>query len=335
MNAIVVENLRKTYITSYWERIIPPKRRIIKTEALKGISFRVKEGEIFALLGPNGAGKTTTLNILAGLLLPDSGKAVVNGFDVVSERREVQKSVGFVTGGNPRQFYNKLTGIENLIYFATLYGIQQKRAIERAKYLLNVVGLSEKSDVLFEDYSTGMMQKLAIVRALIHDPPVILLDEPTLGLDPQAAHDVRRFIREKLKGEMKKTIILTTHYMFEAEELADRVAIIDNGEIIAIGKPEELKKQVSEESVEVVIQNLFTNPRDLLKNVDGIRNVYAEPINPIIGSWRVKLLLENVEAGDLLGFLIRKNGFKIKSFKVVEPTLEEVFLKLTARKVGG
>jgi len=329
-----VENLKKTYMTSYWERIFPPKKRIVKTEALKGISFQVKEGEIFALLGPNGAGKTTTLSILAGLLLPDSGKALVNGFDVVSERRKVQKTVGFVTGGNPRQFYNKLTGLENLIYFATLYGISRKEAISRAEYLLEIVGLSDKSDVLFEDYSTGMMQKLAIVRALIHDPPILLLDEPTLGLDPKAAHDVRWFIKEKLQNEMKKTIILTTHYMLEAEELADRVAIIDHGEIIAIGEPEKLKKQVKEESVEVIIHNLYVDPRNVLGNFDGIKNIYAEPIDSVTGSWRVKLLLDSIDVSDLLSFLIKRNGFKIKSFRVLEPTLEEVFLKLTTKKRG-
>ena len=333
MAVVEVENLKKTYKNTRIISIFPPRRETEYTEALKGITFDVNKGEIFGLLGPNGAGKTTTMLILAGLLLPDSGRAEINGIDVVERTNEVRKIVGLVMGGNPRQMYNKLTGLENLVYFATLYNIPKREAELKARELLKIVGLESKAETLVENYSTGMMQRLAIARGIIHDPEVVLLDEPTLGLDPKAAREIRNFVKKKLKEELGKTIILTTHYMLEAEELADRVAIIDNGKIRAIGRPQELKKMVKEEIVELTLINLYKDPKTLLKDVLGLKGVKAELLDGSIGFWRVKIVSGEADIDRLIGVFSRSNGARLKSLRILEPTLEDVFLKLTSEEV--
>ncbi len=333
MNAITVENLKKTYTTTKIVKLFPPKKIVEKTEALKGISFYVRDGEIFGLLGPNGAGKTTTMLILAGLLLPDDGKAEILGIDVVENINEVRKIVGLITGGNPRQMYNKLTGLENLLYFADLYGVDKRVAYKRALKLLEIVGLKEKAHVLFENYSTGMMQRLAIAKGLIHDPPVLLLDEPTLGLDPKAAKDIRRFIKSTLKEEFGKTILLTSHYMLEVEELSDRVAIINNGRIIATGRPDELKRTVKDEVVELKLLNIHKQPDELLVGIDGIKSVKSELLDGNIGLWRIKIIHDGIDIVKLVNRISKANGVKLNSLNVIEPSLEEVFLLLTSKEV--
>jgi len=223
--------------------------------AIKGVSFSVKRGELFGLLGPNGAGKTTTISILTTLLLPDGGKAWVEGFDVVREAGEVRKRVGVVT----QKFilYDRLTALENLEFFGRLYGMRGRELRRRALRLLDMVGLSEWRDKLVGTFSTGMKQKLSIVRALIHDPEVLFLDEPTLGLDPLTSNYVRGLIRSLTRGG--KTVILTTHYMYEAEELCDRIAIMDRGTVVAVGSPDELKAKYGKADLEDVFIHLTTS----------------------------------------------------------------------------
>lgn len=217
---IVVKNLKRIFKTSKDDFV-----------ALKGINFSVKEGEIFGFLGPNGAGKTTTIKILSTMLAPSDGSAVVMGFDTFKEAKKVRDNINFVFGGE-RSLYWRLTARDNLLYFADLYKIpkiQQKSLVEK---LINMVGLDDFIDVKVESFSKGMKQRLQIARSLLNNPKIIFLDEPSIGLDPVGAKELRELIK-KLKKE-NVTILLTTHYMAEAEELCDRVAIIKKGEIIAI-----------------------------------------------------------------------------------------------------
>src|SRR6058998_3842569 len=209
MAAIEVEALRRTYRqTSGFLR-----RRTKTIEAVRGIDFEVREGELFGLLGPNGAGKTTTIKMLITLLIPTAGSARVLGFDVVKNAREVRKRIGYVFGGE-RGVYERLSGLDNLRYFAELYGVPAREQKRRIAELLDLVGLTGREKERVEGYSRGMRQRLHVARGLLHDPPVLFLDEPTIGVDPVGARDLRDTIAALT--QVGKTVLLTTHYMFEA-----------------------------------------------------------------------------------------------------------------------
>src|SRR5881227_679334 len=238
MAAIEAENLRRTYKqTSGFLR-----RRTKTIEAVRGIDFAVDKGELFGLLGPNGAGKTTTIKMLITLLIPTTGSARVLGYDVVKDAREVRRRIGYVFGGE-KGLYERLSAWDNLRYFAELYGVPPREQRPRIEYLFELVGLSGREKERVEGYSRGMRQRLHIARGLLHDPPVVFLDEPTIGVDPVGARELRATIASLT--ETGKTVLLTTHYMFEADALCDRIAVIAQGEIVATGSPAELKRLVA------------------------------------------------------------------------------------------
>jgi len=220
MNAIEVEHLQRIYRA----QIGVFKRSIKEVVAVDDISFDVQQGELFGLLGPNGAGKTTTVKMLATLLIPSRGSARVGGFDVVKQANEVRKRIGFIFGGE-RGLYWRLSGDDNLRYFASLYGVEPEVSKKRIPYLMEMVGLKGRGNERVGGYSRGMKQRLHVARTLLHDPDILFLDEPTIGLDPVGARDFRNVILD-LQNQ-KKTILLTTHYMFEADALSDRIAIIN------------------------------------------------------------------------------------------------------------
>ena len=209
--------------------------------AVNGISFDVDQGEIFGLLGPNGAGKTTTIKMLCTILLPTNGKAEVDGFDVVKEADEVRRRIGVVT--EKLVAYDRLTPLENLSIFGRLYEMDSQSIKQRSEELLKLVDLWEFRKTRVGNFSSGMRQRLNIVRALIHDPKIIFLDEPTIGLDPTTSHNIRELVK-RLNAEEKKTVLLTTHYMDEADRLSNRIGIIDYGKIIALDTPSNLKASV-------------------------------------------------------------------------------------------
>ncbi|MBZ9688540.1 ABC transporter ATP-binding protein [Clostridium estertheticum] len=230
--AIEVKNLKRVYAVT----IGMTKKKTI--EALKGISFTVNEGEILGLLGPNGAGKTTTIKILTTLLAPSEGQAKIFGCNCFGQEKQIRDKINFIFGGE-RGLYWRLSARENLQYFGDLYKIPGKILKQRIPELISLVGLDGRECEKVEGFSKGMKQRLQIARGLINDPKILFLDEPTIGLDPVGAKDLRNIVL-KLKKE-GKTILLTTHYMYEADELCDRIAIINNGEIIDIGTSRELK----------------------------------------------------------------------------------------------
>ncbi len=240
--AIEAASLQKTFITrsGLW------KQRKKLTHAVQDVSFAVERGELFGLLGPNGAGKTTTVKMLTTLLLPTGGTARVLGLDVRTQAAEVRKRIGFAFSGT-RGVYGRLTAIQNLQYFAELYSLEAHVSRKRIPELLEVVGLTGRGDERVETYSSGMVQRLHMARALLHDPDVLFLDEPTVGIDPVGARELRQTVRSLIA--LGKTILLTTHYMAEAEELCRRIAIIKQGRIVALDSPEALKRRVSGNSV--------------------------------------------------------------------------------------
>src|SRR5436309_13511364 len=242
MGAIEVHELCRTYRT--WKGIV--RRRRSEVEALRGITFEVASGELFGLLGPNGAGKTTTIKILTTLLLPTSGRAGVLGFDPANEPGQVRRRIGHVFGGD-RGLYDRLSALDNLRYFADLYRVPVREKRARIAELLELVGLKGRERERVETYSRGMRQRLHIARGLLHDPEVLFLDEPTLGLDPVGARELRQTIARLQHAG--KTILLTTHYMFEADELCHRIAVISSGSILATGTAADLKGRIADRTI--------------------------------------------------------------------------------------
>lgn len=246
---ITVQNLKRTYLTHIG--LLNQEKKLV--EALKGIDFEVYPGEIFGLLGPNGAGKTTTIKILTTLLAPSAGQAKVFGFKAFGEEKKIRPRINFIFGGE-RSLYWRLSGLDNLKYFADIYKIPRKKQPELIDALLNEVGLYDVRKQKVETYSKGMKQKLQIARALLNDPEIIFLDEPSIGLDPVAARTLKNMIRAL--SEKGKTVLLTTHYMQEAEELCHRIAVINHGQIIALDTVEGLKTRVKNEQNSSQMPNL-------------------------------------------------------------------------------
>src|SRR6266568_1318444 len=247
--AVEVTGLTKVFEKgrrTIWQRLRRTPDQRERFVAVNGIDLRVERGEIFGVRGPNGAGKTTTLRMLATLLEPTGGDARILGFDVRTHPREIRANLGAMLSGE-RSLYWKLTARENLEYFAALYHVPPKDTKARVDRSLAAVKLSDRADDYVERYSTGMRQRLALARALLPDPPLIILDEPTVGLDPQASRDLRDRVRE-LRSQ-GRTILLTTHYMEEADQLCDRVAIIDHGKIVALDSPAALKRTIRAEEI--------------------------------------------------------------------------------------
>ncbi|MFX1316917.1 MAG: ATP-binding cassette domain-containing protein [Promethearchaeota archaeon] len=260
-NIIEVNNLTKIYNEG-------------KVLAVDNISFEIKKGEIFALLGPNGAGKTTTISMLATLLTPTEGEATVNTFNIRKDSKSVRKSIGIVF--QEPSLDSDMKGRENLELHAILYGMSKKERRDKINEVLKLVNLEEKADLYVKNYSGGMKRRLEIARGLIHEPEVLFLDEPTLGLDPQT----RRKIWEKIKelNQLNITILLTTHYMEEADELADRICIMDHGKIIAMDTSENLKKQLSGDIIDIHFEKVenhleFSQILPEIMTIEGVRNV--------------------------------------------------------------
>jgi len=231
---IEVRDLRREYTT--YKGALRKKKEIV--EAVRGISFTVNKGEIFGLLGQNGAGKTTTIKMLTTLLAPTSGVCKVFGYDSFGQEKQIRRRINFIFGGE-MGVYRRLSGRDNLRYFANLYLLDTETRERRINEILELVELTDAADRLAETYSKGMIQRLQIARGLINDPEILFMDEPTVGLDPLGARMLRDIIR-KLRDE-GKTVLLTTHYLPEAEELCDRMVILDHGEIVARGTPAEIK----------------------------------------------------------------------------------------------
>ncbi|MCK2212411.1 ABC transporter ATP-binding protein [Actinomadura sp. ATCC 31491] len=250
------------------------KSRTKTIDAVKGVSFAIHRGEVFGLLGPNGAGKTTTIKMLNTLLLPTKGSARVFGHDVATQPRDVRRRIGYVFGGD-KGLYDRLSALDNLRYFAELYEVEPREQRARIHELLELVGLLGRERERVEGYSRGMRQRLHIARGLLHRPDVLFLDEPSIGVDPVAARELRATVAALARQGM--TILLTTHYMAEADELCDRIAVITDGVIRVIGTPETLKDSVATETVvEVEVEGQSDKHHEALGELPGVRWVEAE-----------------------------------------------------------
>ncbi|MEO0097968.1 MAG: ABC transporter ATP-binding protein [candidate division WOR-3 bacterium] len=317
MNALEVRDLTKKFRRGKGLK----KREIL---AVANASFSIAEGEIFGLLGPNGAGKTTLVRCIATLLIPESGKILLFGRDVFANSLWAKGNIGLLTSGE-RTLYWKLSAVDNLKFFAALYGLSPKERDKRIDYLLELLGLKEVAYERVERYSSGMKQKLSLARALLHDPKVLLLDEPTLGLDPGFARFIRNFIREELKGRHKKTILLTTHYMEEADELCDRIAFINKGKIVDVKTPAEYKKEMPHKEI-LEIRFFGSWDKSKIEKIPMVESISSFAKD---GITTLKIIAPRVE--EILSEAIKAigEGGKILSINNQEPTLEDVFLYIT------
>ncbi len=293
--------------------------------AVDHISFEVKTKEIFGLLGPNGAGKTTTIRMLSTLTRPTEGTATIGGYDVVKQDNKVRQLIGLVS--EKMIMYDRLTAKENLRFFGKLYNLPKETINERTDELLELVQLTKFKDAKVGTFSTGMRQRMNVVRALLNRPKVLFLDEPTLGLDPQSTVEVREFIR-KINQENETTVILTTHMMNEADILCDRIGIVDHGKIAALDTPTNLKKLVAGDETTVLkldIANLTPKLLTKIESMNCVKSVSQE------NATHVKVHATGDKAFDTIIDALRADNAKINSVENVQPTLEDVFLQITGR----
>ena len=332
--AVEARQLSRDYVSTKRSHVFGKKSTTI-IRALDRVDFEIHDGELFGLLGPNGAGKTTTVKILCTLLEPTIGHAFVKGYDVVKDGGLVRKIVNMVAGGE-RMLYYRLTGRENLRYFADLYDVPKRDVTTRVDNLLELMGLSDRADDEVEKYSKGMRQRLQVCRGLINDPEVLFLDEPTLGLDVNIAKDLRSFIREKVVREQGKTVLLTTHYMFEAEEMCDRVGFLSKGKLVAVGKPEELKREVpSGFSIELLVARLTEEIASSLRQLESVKRVITTDYEGEAEGEKVDRLVIDVDSDKALPQILNHLASKpcrVVSFKLRGPTLEDLFMFYTGEK---
>jgi len=316
--AIEVENLRRVYRTT----VGVIRRRAKEVLAVDDLSFEVAAGELFGLLGPNGAGKTTMIKMLTTLLIPTAGTARVMGLDVVRDADTLRGRIGFIFGGE-RGLYWRLSGIDNLRYFASLYHVDPAVSKQRIPYLLDLVGLGDRGPEKVEGYSRGMKQRLHIARTLLHDPPLLFLDEPTIGLDPVGAREIRQVVRDLQAAD--KTILLTTHYMFEADALCQRVAVINHGRLVALDTPQGLKRLVRDQAVIEV--ELFGVPPEVVERIR--REPYVDAVSVEDQDQRQLLLVQSSRGAEAVqDVLDQLRDLRVGKVTVREPTLEDAYVRL-------
>lgn len=309
MEAVKIKNLIKKYD---------------KTIAVDNISLDINEGEIFGFLGPNGAGKSTAINLICGLLKPNQGEIFIDGIDMERSKLEAKKRLGLV----PQEIalFDTLTAQENISFFGKLAGLKGNLLKERTEEALELVGLSDKRKEMPKGFSGGMKRRLNIACAIVHHPRVIIMDEPTVGIDPQSRNHILESVK-KLNG-MGSTVIYTSHYMEEVEAICGRIAIIDHGKLIALGTRDELKTLVSEEEKVVIgLSDASYNSLEEIKALKGVRGVQLRGSTLEIATTNAQVILQ-----DAL-FILSRNGVKVRGIDLLEPDLETLFLSLTGRKL--
>jgi ABC-2 type transport system ATP-binding protein len=323
--AVKAEQLGRTYKIRGSKKNEP--RQLV---ALQDVNLEIGRGELFGLLGPNGAGKTTLLKILTTLLAPSTGRAWVAGYDVEREPRRVRPLINMVSGGESSG-YGLLTVRENLWMFAQFYGIPTKEANERIRTLLATLNLSDRLNTRSSDLSTGLRQKMNVARGFLTDPEVLFLDEPTLGLDVGASRDVRGLIRHWIDEDRARTVLLTTHYMVEADELCDRVAIINRGQVLACDSPARLKQRLQQDALfRFEVSPLPPDGAAALEALAGVRQVVHRPLD---GYAVLELVLQEEAVLGAVVNTMTTGGVRILNLHKHEPTLEDVFVDLVGRSM--
>ncbi len=296
--------------------------------ALDGVTLQINEGELFGLLGPNGAGKTTLIKILCTLLLPTSGQAYVAGYDVAKDVFPIRQRISMVSGGETTG-YGLLTTRENIWMFSQFYGVPSKVANDRIDELMDVFDLRDRRDSKVRTLSTGQRQKMNMIRGFVTDPDILFLDEPTVGLDVNAARTIRDYVLKWLQEQKDKTVLLTTHYMAEADEMCDRIAIIDEGRVLACDAPENLKKMVR-------LDTTFRLEVDPLKDttvfgkIEGVKNFSVKQDSSENITYLTFILDGEAPVADILSSIMAQ-GSRVHSLQKSEPSLEDVFVSMVGK----
>ena len=331
-NAIETINLTKTF-----ESTLPNgggffRRKTVKVNAVDGLNLTVKRGELFGLLGPNGAGKTTLVKMLCTLLPPDSGIALINGFDIVKQQMQVKRSLGTLFSVGERGFFWRLNGYRNLEFFAAIYNVPRRKRHDRILEVMKLVGLENNTYQIFQKYSGGMKRKLALARTLLPDPPIIMLDEPTTGLDAISSRTIRDFVQQTVK-ETGKTVLYTTHYIEEAAQICTKIGILKQGKIVAYDTPEALKAKIKkDEQIYLVVEDISQPQIEKMRTLQGVIEVTEKNDLPIMAGQReLYIELQTVDQLPSIFDFLFEQKIKLVNFKREEPTLEDAFIELTRR----
>ncbi|HIE31249.1 MAG TPA: ABC transporter ATP-binding protein [Methanosarcinales archaeon] len=307
---------------SFIDLLHPLRRKEIT--AIDDVNIKIKKGELFGVLGPNGAGKTTLIKMLCTLILPTSGTASVNGYDIIEEEDDVRASIGLVTG-EERSFYWRLSGRQNLEFFASLHGFSYSDAHRKVEELLGIVDMVDKADDRFHNYSTGMKQRMAIARGLLNDPDMLLMDEPTKSLDPDAARHLQEFIKQLVKDQ-KKTVFLSTHHLDEAEHLCDRIVIIDRAKVRTCGSLSEIKKTGNEVIYILEVRRFSDEMLDRLSGLNGVIDVSMHARSDV-SSLEIRLSDGEIVLPQIIETIVEGGG-RIQACKMDEISLDSVFARI-------
>ena len=325
MIAIKTKNLTKHFSrTSGYLDLLPFRKREM-VRAVENVCMDIEGGELFGLLGPNGAGKTTFIKMLCCLVLPTSGAAQIFGYDIIGSEQKVKQIVGLVSA-EERSFYWRLTGRENLRFFASLYRIPNKQAINRIEELLHLVDMRDKADIRFQNYSTGMRQKLAIARGLLSEPRILFVDEPTRSLDPVSAQAIRDFLKEKVVAE-GRTVILATHNLREAEQLCNRLAILDHGRVKALGSIQELRSLLlTREKCELKLRNFSDKIVSQLRHIEGVLDCNVVGHQNGVADLEIMISKRSSVLPIILQTIINSN-IEVCDCQLGELPLDEIFIR--------
>ncbi|MCW3983042.1 MAG: ABC transporter ATP-binding protein [Candidatus Bathyarchaeota archaeon] len=331
-NAIQAINLTKTF------RIKSPqssghfgRRKTMSVNAVDNLNLTIKRGQLFGLLGPNGAGKTTLVKMLCTLLPPDSGTATVNGYDIVKQPMQVKRSLGTLFSVGERGFFWRLNGYRNLEFFAAIYNVPRAKRQERIMEVLKLVGLEGSAFDIYQRYSGGMKRKLALARTLLADPPILLLDEPTVGLDVISSRNIREFVRNTVK-ETGKTILYTTHYIEEAAHICDQIGILRRGRLIACDTPNAIRAMIKQnELVYIVVEEITPDQIERMRLLPAVTSLTENDEYALGNQKGFCLELRSVDQFPAIFDFLFKEKIKLVNFRREEPTLEDAFIELTGR----
>lgn len=333
-NAIETINLTKTFRT----RILNNeteffKRKTITINAIENLNIEIKKGELFGLLGPNGAGKTTLVKMLCTLLPPDKGTALINGFDIIKEQMKVKRSLGTLFSVGERGFFWRLSGYRNLEFFAAIYNVPRQKRHERIMEVLYLVGLEDSAFNLYQKYSGGMKRKLSLARTLLPNPPILLLDEPTTGLDAISARSIREFVKNRVSKESGKTVLYTTHYIEEAAQICDRIGILARGKLIACDTPDALRDKIKkEERIYLIVEEITQQQIEKMRYLQGVIRLIEETGEDLMPNQKgLCLELKSIDQLPLIFDFLFEQKIKLANFKREEPTLEDAFIELTKK----
>lgn len=331
-NAIETINLTKTFKSTVPNGGGFLKRKSVTLNAVDNLNLTVKKGELFGLLGPNGAGKTTLVKMLCTLLPPDSGTALINGFDIVKQQMQVKRSLGTLFSVGERGFFWRLNGYRNLEFFAAIYNVPRQKRHERILEVMKLVGLENNTYMTFQKYSGGMKRKLALARTLLPDPPIVMLDEPTTGLDAISSRTIRDFVQTTVR-ETGKTVLYTTHYIEEAAQICTKIGILKQGKIVAYDTPDALKAKIKrDEQIYLVLDDISQPQIEKMRALQGVKEVIEKNDLPLLGGQReLYIELQSVDQLPLIFDYLFEQKIKLVNFKREEPTLEDAFIELTRR----